>query len=321
MTTDTVHIGIDMAEDTFDAALPSGILHLENSPAGFRAFVRALHKLGQAVCVYVEATGGCEQQMCDYLLEHEIAVAKVNPKRVRDFARGLGKLAKTDPIDAAVIGEYGRQEKPRCLAQESAYQRSLSALVRRRDQITALINVETNRLGRCSDPWVKKSMESSRRFLKKLQKCAEEAIHALIAEHAELAQRTECLTDIDGVGTTTACAVLAFVPEIGTLSRNESAALVGLAPFNRDSGKFKGHRMISGGRPEARRHIYMAALSASKHNHVLAPFYNRLVKAGKPKKVALTAVMRKLVAYMNHKMRKLSEHTEPLPISASAAAH
>jgi transposase len=311
MNTDTVHIGVDMAEDSFDAALPSGILHLDNIPAGFRTLLHALRKTGRDVCVYVEATGGCERQMCDYLLTHGIAVAKVNPKRVRDFAHGLGKLAKTDPIDAAIIGEYGRQAKPRRLVPEPVYQRSLSALVRRRDQITDLITIESNRLGRCHDSWVNKSIASSCRHLKKLQKCAEKAIRALVAEHADLVQRQNCLTEVEGVGETTASAVLAFTPELGTLSRNEAAALVGVAPYNRDSGKFKGNRMIAGGRRDARRHIYMAALSASKHNHILAPFYQRLVKAGKPKKLALTAVMRKLVVYLNHLLRKLNDQTAP----------
>ena len=189
MNTDTVHIGVDMAEDSFDAALPAGILHLSNTAAGFRALLREVRKLDRDVCVYVEATGGCEQQMCDFLLTHGIAVAKVNPKRVRDFAHGLGKLAKTDPIDAAVIGEYGRQARPRCLAPEPAYQRSLSAMVRRRDQITDLITAESNRLGRCHDSGVKKSLASSCRHLKRLQTCMEQAIRALVAEHADLMQR------------------------------------------------------------------------------------------------------------------------------------
>jgi transposase len=319
MNTNTVHIGVDMAEDSFDAALPAGILHLSNTAAGFRALLRDVRKLDRNVCVCVEATGGCEQQMCDFLLTHGIAVAKVNPKRVRDFAHGLGKLAKTDPIDAAVIGEYGRQARPRCLAPEPAYQRSLAAMVRRRDQITDLITAESNRLGRCHDSWVKKSLTSSCRHLKRLQKCMEKAIHALVAEHADLMQRQKCLTQVDGVGETTACAVLAFAPELGTLSRNEAAALVGVAPYNRDSGKFKGHRMIAGGRPEARRHLYMASLSASRSNHVLAPFYQRLVKAGKPKKLALTAVMRKLVVYLNHLLRKLNDQIASLSACSPAA--
>ena len=147
----------------------------------------------------------------------------------------------------------------------------------------------------------------------------EKAIRTLVAEHADLMQRQKCLTQVDGVGDTTACAVLAFAPELGTLSRNEAAALVGVAPYNRDSGKFKGHRMIAGGRPEARRHLYMAALSASKHNHVLAPFYKRLVKAGKPKKLALTAVMRKLVMFLNQLLRSLNDQTAPLPTCAATA--
>ena len=128
----------------------------------------------------------------------------------------------------------------------------------------------------------------------------------------------KCLTHVEGVGETTACAVLAFVPELGTLTRNEAAALVGVAPYNRDSGKLKGNRTVSGGRPDARRHLYMAALSASSCNKFLAPFYQRLVKAGKPKKLALTAVMRKLVVYLNHLLRNLNNQAEPSPNSGSA---
>ena len=158
MNTEPVHIGVDMAKASFDAALPSGISHLANTPTGFRAFLRAVRALGREACVYVEATGGYERPMCDFLLTHGIAVAKVNPKRVRDFARGLGKLAKTDTLDAVVIGEYGRQAHPRRLSPEPAHQRALTALVRRRDQLTALITVESNRLGQCHDPWVKKSI-------------------------------------------------------------------------------------------------------------------------------------------------------------------
>ena len=313
MNTEPVHIGVDMAKASFDAALPSGISHLANTPTGFRAFLRAVRALGREACVYVEATGGYERPMCDFLLTHGIAVAKVNPKRVRDFARGLGKLAKTDTLDAVVIGEYGRQAHPRRLSPEPAHQRALVALVRRRDQLTALITVESNRLGQCHDPWVKKSITGSCRHLKKLQQGVEKAIRALTTEHADLAQRQQCLTQIDGIGETTACAVLAFAPELGTLSRNEAAALIGVAPYNRDSGTFQGHRRIIGGRSEARRHLYMAALAAARFNPFLAPFYQRLVQAGKPKKLALTAVMRKLVIVLNQKLRTLNDQPTPVP--------
>lgn len=299
MTTDTVYIGVDMAKDTFDAHLPTGIRQWRNVPAGFRPFLLAVRKIEGQICVCVEATGGYERTLCDYLMAHGVTVARVNPKRVRDFARALGKLAKTDRIDAATLSEYGSHIRPRPLEIEPVYQRRLVALIRRRDQINDLITVEANRLGQCNDAWVRKSLECSRRSLERLRARVEGELDALATEHAELAQRQERLATVAGVGTGTARAVLAYVPELGTLTRNEATALVGVAPFNRDSGKFKGQRTILGGRPEARRHLYMAALVAAHRNHILRPFYQHLVKTGKPKKLALTAVMRKLVIVLN----------------------
>jgi len=299
MNTDTVYLGVDMAKDKFDVHLPTGMRQWCNVPAGFRSLLLAVRKLEGRICVCVEATGGYERALCEYLLAHGATVAKVNPKRVRDFARAMGKLAKTDRIDATTLSEYGHHVQPRPLAAEPAYQRRLVALIRRRDQINDLITVEANRLGQCDDAWVRKSLAVSRRGLERLRARVEAALDALATEHAELAEREARLASVTGVGTGTARAVLAYVPELGTLARNEAAALVGVAPFNRDSGKFKGQRTIFGGRPEARRHLYMAALVAAHRNHILIPFYQRLVQGGKPKKVALTAVMRKLVIVLN----------------------
>lgn len=310
MNPSIVHVGIDVAKATLEADLPRGLRHLSNDRAGFRRLLSQLETLGPSIQICLEATGGYEQPLCDFLMAHQIPVAKANPKRVRDFAKGAGYLAKTDGIDAQVLTEYSLKMQPPVLKILPRYQRTLQALVQRRDQLVEMISMETVRLQQTPHPRLRRSIQSLVRTLKRHVEVLSSDLEALVEQTPELAQRIERLTQIQGVGLLTALALLAFVPELGTLSRNQAAALVGVAPFNQDSGIFRGQRMIRGGRSAARRHLYMAALVASRYNPILRTVYQRLRQKGKAAKLALTALMRKLIAVLNALLR--DDHFHPL---------
>lgn len=303
MSEPLVYVGMDIAKATLDLHVPATPQPLTrqftNDRTGHRALVAWLRKRGtvQVVC---EATGGYERAVVSALQTATIAVAVVNPRQVRDFARAQGRLAKTDRLDAAALADYGRCLRPTATAALSAAQRQLAELVTRRQQLQQLRVAEHNRLEHTTHPDVRRQLQRHVLTLERQLEQIEGWLSELLQAEASLAQKVARLCLVDGVGRITALVLLALMPELGTLNRREAAALIGVAPFNRDSGPRRGHRLIAGGRAVARRALYMAALVAAFQNRVLRVFYQRLIAAGKPPKVALVAVMRKLIILLNH---------------------
>jgi transposase len=296
-------VGIDVARDTLAVAvLPTGeIWTAANDEAGRAELARELSERKPARVV-LEATGGYESLVVAVLGVVGIPVAVVNPRQVRDFARGMGKRAKTDPIDAAVLAQFADvvRPTPRPLWAEAAQQ--LRALVGRRTDLVGMLTAERNR--RATAPAIVRGhLDDHIRWLQdELEKVTKE-LTELLHQSPLWRESEDLLRSVPGVGAITTATLIAELPELGQLDGKQIAALVGVAPFNRDSGRFRGKRTIIGGRSEVRRVLYMATVVAIQHNPVVRVFYERLVAAGKPKKVALTASMRKLLLILNAMIR------------------
>jgi transposase len=295
-------IGIDVAKDSLDvagsAAEKSHRLQVANSPEGFKLLMGQLPPAAQ-VRVVMEATGGYERRLVAALLEAGYSVAVVNPRQVRDFAKALGILAKTDRIDADVLARFGELVQPRLLEEHPARRAELTQLVTRRRQLIDLRTMESNRQPHVT---VRAAQQSIRRMLKTL----DSQIDQIEAEIARLLQsdddwraKIELLSTTPGVGNVTSATLVAEVPELGRLNRQTISALVGLAPFNDDSGRHFGTRRIRGGRQTVRQTLYMAALASRRCNPVIRAFAQRLAAQGKKPKVIITACMRKLLVILN----------------------
>ncbi|MFZ9511518.1 MAG: IS110 family transposase [Burkholderiaceae bacterium] len=307
-TSDTrVTVGIDVAKATVEVAISGRqkTLALSNDEAGYAALLAELSSLNVGL-VLLEATGGFELACATALQLAGLAVAVVNPRQARDFARAMGYLAKTDRIDAAVLADMARTLLARADLSKlvkpmpDAQQLELQALVTRRRQLMAMKLAEDHRM---KMPGVRqrRSLNTIIKALDREIARVDKDLQAFVgANHAELAS---LLDSVKGVGKATISTLLAEVPELGKLSGREVSALVGVAPINRDSGTMRGKRSIFGGRPDVRRVLFMAALVASRHNPVIKAFYQRLLAAGKPKKVALVACMRKLLTILNAMVR------------------
>jgi transposase len=295
-TPTVTYVGIDVAKGSVEVCVRAS-----NRRFTPRDPVHLVQELAAvpAAFVILEATGGYERPWVAALLDAGIAVAVVNPRRVRDFAKALGYLAKTDRIDASVIAEYGQTAQPRPLEQVPAKQAELQDLVNRRRQVVSMRTMEQNRLGTAGTRAARRSIELLLKALERELKRLEEAIAALVESDDDWRDKTRLLQEVPGVGPVTGRTLVAEVPELGQLNRQEIAALVGLAPYNRDSGKHSGKRFISGGRAHVRSVLYMAGLSASRHNPVVRAFAERLKAAGKPPKVWITACARKLLIILN----------------------
>jgi transposase len=300
-----VYVGMDVAKLTLDLHVPSlpQSRQFPNSPRGHRALVRWLQALG-SVQVIAEATGGYERAVVAALHAANVVVSVVNARQVRDFARATGRLAKTDRLDAAVLAAYGAAIRPRGTAARSAAQNQLAELVTRRQQVLALRVAEHNRLEHLTHSEARRQIQ---RHLIQLDRHLQQLaawIAELVQAEPALAQKVARLCSVVGVGRLTAVVLLALMPELGTLNRRQAAALAGVAPFNRDSGPQRGRRQIGGGRPAARKALYMSALVAAFRHPQLQPFYQRLVAKGKAPKVALVAVMRKLIIRLNRLLQE-----------------
>jgi transposase len=253
--------------------------------------------------IVFEATGGYEAQAAHALSESGFAVAVVNPTRVRRFAEGLGILAKTDKIDARVISRFASVVKPAANTLQTPQEEQLAAFVERRRQLLVGLVAEKNRLSTCP-ACVRDEIQEHIAWIEEHIEHLEIEIQICISQNPEWQKRAEIIDSAPGVGPVTASTMVAELPELGQLNRQKIAALVGVAPFNRDSGPKKGKRRIFGGRTGIRRTLYMAALSASRHNPVISAFYTSLLKHGKEKMVALTACMRKLLVIINAMVKK-----------------
>jgi len=299
MTASPVFIGIDVSKDRLDLALrPTGERWTSpNTERGIRMVCRRLRTCAPALIV-LEATGGLELPLTGALAAAELPVVVVNPRHVRDFAKATGRLAKTDAIDAAVLAQFAEAVRPPLRPLPNAATQALSALLLRRRQLIAMLTAEKNRLGLAPTP-VRKGITGHIRWLEGRLADLDEALAHTIRESPIWREKNDLLQSTPGVGPVLARTLLGSLPELGILTRQQIAALVGVAPLNRDSGRFRGTRRVWGGRAHVRAALYMSALVATRFNPVIRVFYQRLCAAGKIKKVALTACMRKLLTILN----------------------
>lgn len=304
---DEVFVGIDVSKDTLDfTSFPANKKwRLSNDEAGIEELVRKLGDMA-ATLVVMEASGGYEAPAALALSKAGIACAVVNPREVRDFARATKKLAKTDSIDAQVLAHFAAviKPEPRPISGEDAG--DLEAILARRRQIVDMLTAEKNRVHTARKA-VKAEIKDHIADLEKRLAQIESSLNGKIQESPVQSQKDRLLRSVPGVGPTLAMTLLVDLPELGNLNRKQIAALVGVAPLNHDSGKFRGKSRVWGGRGQVRAILYMAALVASRHNPVIRCFYTRLCEAGKAKKAALTACMRKLLVILNAMLK----HNKP----------
>lgn len=249
--------------------------------------------------IVMEATGGYESAVAAELAAASLSVAVVNPRQVRNFARALGKLAKTDTIDAAVLARFAQDVRPEARKLPSPEEQALKAYVARRRQLVDMLVAEKNRYARATSKSIIDSHKSTINFIQSKIDALDSEINATIQNSPVWRTKDDLLKSVPGIGDKTSCSLLAQLPELGKLNRRQIAALVGVAPMNRDSGTLRGKRMITGGRKPVRNALYMAATAARRFNPVIRNFYLRLRAAGKSYKVALTACMRKLIVTLN----------------------
>jgi transposase len=304
----TVYAGVDVAKATLQLHLQSRQSEFLNAPADLRRLVKQLQKV-PAVHVVCEATGGYEQALVKVLHEAQIPVSVVNPAQVRAAAQAQGQRAKSDPIDAHGLTDYGQRYQPKATPPTAPTQQKLVALTQWLQQLISGQAMAKAQAEHHQERFVRQQHAKLIAHLQSQIKQVEKQIELLLQQDTALQQNVNCLDQIQGVGPRTAWMVLAHLPELGRLNRQQVAALAGLAPWTRESGSMKGKRCIGGGRPEVRVALYMAALSATRANPVLRALYTHLRAKGKPAKVALTAVMRRLLTYMNHQLKHLLAKT------------
>jgi transposase len=318
-------IGIDVSKTRLDAALRPGdeSFSVTNNQRGIAALVKHLKKLSVSRIV-LEASGGYEIAAASELAAAGLPVAVVNPRQVRDFARATGRLAKTDAIDARVLAHFAELIQPQTRPLPDAQSRELMALAARRRQIVEMLTAESNRHGRAAE-CVNRAIAAHVRWLRKQLAELDVALEQAIRRSPLWSEKARLLRTVPAVGSVTVTTLLAHLPELGTLSRRKIAALVGIAPFNHDSGKLRGRRAIWGGRAQVRAVLYMCTLVATRRNPVLQAFYARLRAAGKKPKIALTACMRKLLIMLNAILRHQAPWNPefafdlPSPFSAACA--
>lgn len=295
-----VSVGVDVSKDSLDVRLlPSEeTLVVPNTPQGIAQLLRFLAPF-EVTLVVLEATGRYARAITAALLEAQIRVAVVNPRQARDFARALGILAKTDKIDAGVLARFAALGVARACEKVPEKQVLLQDRITRRRQVVGMLVMENNRLDGLQDRLTIKMIRKVIALLKRQLAQLDEEIAGFIARDDDWRNRRDLLASVPGVGPVSAHTLVAGLPELGKLNRQQIAALVGVAPMNCDSGKFHGQRAIRGGRPMVRTALYMAAFCATRHNPVIKAFVERLRAAGKPFNVALTAAMRKLLTILN----------------------
>jgi transposase len=297
------YVGIDVSKDRRDVAVLGyeRMWQVNNTSQGIAQLVEWMQDL-QPELIVVEATGGYQRSAVEALFRAGLAVAVVNPARVRQFARACGLLAKTDKLDAQVLAVFGQRVQPRRYEGKTEAEKQLSALLVRRKQVEEMLKAEQNRL-RTVSPSLRGSLERIITILKEEKKKLDEQIHELMREQQAWQEQAEILASAPGVGMVTTATLLAELPELGKMDRKRIAALVGVAPMNYDSGRKRGYRKTKGGRTEVRSVLYMSTLVATRYNPLIRNQYQHLLKRGKEKKVALTACMRKFLTILNAMMR------------------
>lgn len=300
-----LYVGIDISKEYLDVAtnLEKGTRRLSNSTAGIKKVVEYLRGVTPVLVVF-EATGGLELSLWQAIADVGIAVAPVNPRLIRNFAKAKGILAKTDAIDAQVIANYGQVMQPQSQAFPDTQE--LKEMMSRRSQIIEMLTAEKNRLKASHRVKIQQDIKVNIAWLKSRLEGVDRDLEQTIKSIPEWRQKYEILESTPGIGNTTAMSLVANLAELGKLNRHQIASLVGVAPFNRDSGAMRGKRMVWGGRPRVRSALYMATLVATRWNPVIRQFYQRLCAAGKAKKVAITACMRKLLLILNSMLKNNS---------------
>ena len=323
ITGQEVYVGVDVSKDRLDVCVRRSeagrhddgddTFVVSRNDAGIDALVSRLVD-ERPVLVIVEATGGFERAVVAALAAIGLPVAVVNPRQVRDFARATGRLAKTDALDAEVLARFAEavQPAPKALPDEEI--RALQGILARRRQLLGILTAENNRLPSATKP-VAKRIAAHVRWLEKELERTERDLDAAIKSSPALRENEALLRSVPGVGPVLARTLLAEVPELGTLTHKPLAALVGVAPLNRDSGTFRGRRGVWGGRADVRAALYMGALVATRRNPAVREFYERLLAAGKPKKVALVACMRKLLLILNAVLKHRTSWRSPHHLS------
>ena len=302
MSKDTF-VGIDVSKDWLDVATRPATkqLRVANDDAGITEVVSELVEQSVTLVV-IEATGGLESCVVASLSVAGIEVAVVNPRQVRDFAKSTGRLAKTDVLDSEVLAHFADAIRPQVRELPDEEAKELSALVARRTQVIQMIVSEKNRLKRTVKP-VARRLKAHIAYLESELKDIDSELKQTIRNSPLWKAKEDLLKSVPGIGPVSSTTLISGLPELGRLDRKQIAALVGVAPLNRDSGTFRGRRTVWGGRRRVRAVLYMAALVASRSNPVIKAFYDRLLAAGKAKKVALTACMRKLLTILNSMVR------------------
>ena len=297
------YVGIDVSKDRLDIAVlgEERLWQKDNTQVGIQQLVKHMVEM-QPELIVVEATGGYQRAVVDVLFQAGLAVAVVNPTRVRQFARACGLLAKTDKLDAQILAVFGQRVQPKRYAGKSEAEKQLSSLLVRRKQVEEMLKAEQNRL-RTIAPSVRGSVERMISMLKEEKQRLDEQIRELMREQKAWQAQTEILSSAPGVGMVTTATLLADLPELGKMDRKKIAALGGVAPMNYDSGKKRGYRKTKGGRTEVRSVLYMSTLVATRYNPLIQTHYQQLLKRGKLKKVALTACMRKFLTILNAMLR------------------
>lgn len=293
-------VGIDVSKRFFDVHIlkDNKNLHFEYTDEQIKVFKKILKQIKPELIV-MEATGGYEQQLACSLQAAELAVAIVNPRRIRDFAKALGQIAKTDKIDARVIALYGATLEPPKKDMIDAKAVKLKALVSRRQQLIEMRTAENNRMEHSRDKTISRSIKIVINTIEREIAKVEKEISDHIVQTPVLKQKADMLKSAPGIGDTTAFMLVVELPELGVANKKEIAALVGVAPMNRDSGAFRGKRMTGGGRRNIRARLFMPTLVAIKHNPVIRKFYLRLIEQGKAKMTAIVAAMRKMLVILN----------------------
>ena len=292
-----------MAKVRVDVAIRPGgdKCEVSNDEAGIAALVVQMQELNPAAVV-LEASGGLELPLVAALAAASLLVVVVNPRQVRDFAKATGRLAKTDALDAAVLAHFAEAVRPPLRPLRDAETQDLNSMVTRRQQVMSMLVAERNRLSSAAMA-VRPSVEAHILWLKQELDDLDKGLRETLRRSPVWREKDDLLRSVPGVGEQISLTLLAYLPELGTLNRRQIAALVGVAPFNRDSGTLRGKRTVWGGRAGVRTALYMGAMVASRYNPVIRDFYQRLLSAGKPKKLALTACMRKLLTILNSMLK------------------
>lgn len=309
-------VGIDVAKAVLEVAeRPSGARwSVATDPAGLAQLQERL-QAARPVLIVLEATGGYEVPVVAALVAVGLPVVVLNPRQVRAFARATGRLAKTDVLDAMVLAHFAEVVQPTPRALPDDMTQTLRAWLTRRRQLVDMLLAEEQRRSRAARP-IQRQIDAHVRWLRKQLSALEADLAQTLRDSPVWREKDDLLRSVPGVGPMLTTTLLADVPELGQLNRKQIAALIGVAPLNRDSGTYRGRRAIWGGRAPVRKTLYMATLTATRYNPVIHAFYARLVAAGKPKKVALTACMRKLLTILNAMIARRTAWKPPLAVAA-----